>query len=470
MFTSPLNLYLRDRERPKGAMKRLPLLTETALETFGASTVEDFTWKQLLDTDACTICGRCTSVCPAHATGKPLDPREIVLKVGEVMAATGEPRTSPPVRTVPEIVIRSDSIFERVTSEELWACTSCRACDDICPVGIEILDKILDMRRYLTLMESSFPAELGHAFRGMENQANPWGFAQTERATWAGELPGVVTLASGTEPLGHDYLYWVGCAGSYDDRNRTVTKAVATLLQRAGIDFAILGPSEACTGDPARRSGNEYLFQMLATQNIETLNRIGVQRVITQCPHCFNTLANEYPQYGGHYEVVHHSQLLTELIDNGRLDLVGASLPERVTYHDACFLGRHNDIFEPPRRIVGSLAGVDIVEMPRHGSNSFCCGAGGARVWMEERTGTHIGVARIEEALATGATQLAVACPFCHIMLDDSLKETGRTGDLRIADIATVLLDAIQRAELHLPPAADDRSSGDEPPGGKATP
>jgi len=222
---------------------------------------------------------------------------------------------------------------------------------------------------------------------------------------------------------------------------------VAALRHRAGIDFAILGPSELCTGDPARRSGNEYLFQMLATQNIETLNRIGVRRVITQCPHCFNTLANEYPQYGGNYEVVHHSQFLAELIDDGRLDLSRATLPERVTYHDACFLGRHNDIYDPPRRVVGSLGGLDVVEMPRHGSNAFCCGAGGARVWMEERIGKRIGVERVEEALRTGATRLAVACPFCHIMLDDSLKETGRAEDIRVADIATLLLESLENGE-----------------------
>jgi Fe-S oxidoreductase/nitrate reductase gamma subunit len=447
MFTSPFNLYLSDRTRPKGAMKRMPLLAETSLETFGAATIEDFTWKQLVDLDACTVCGRCTSVCPAHATGKPLDPREIVLKLGEVMAATGNPPTSPPVGTEPDVVVRADSVFERVTSEELWACTSCRACDEVCPVGIEILDKILDMRRYLSLMESDFPAELGHAYRGMENQANPWGLPSAERAAWTNSAPETIDITADTGPLTHEYLYWVGCAGSFDDRNQKVTRAVTTLLRRAGYDFAILGPSERCTGDPARRSGNEYLFQMLATQNIEVLNGIGAQRIIVQCPHCFTTLANEYPQYGGHYQVVHHSQLLAELVEDGRLDLSGASLSERVTYHDACFLGRHNDIYEPPRRLVASLAGVDVVEMPRHGSNAFCCGAGGARVWMEERVGEHIGVARVEEALGTGATQLAVACPYCHIMLDDSLKETGRSDELRVTDIATLLLEAIERAE-----------------------
>jgi Fe-S oxidoreductase len=434
MFTSPLNLYLSDRQRPRGAMSAMPNLLETDLDSFGAGTVEDFTWKQLLDSDARTVCGRCTIVCPAHATGKPLDPREIILKVGDVMAATGSPPTSPTVGIVAEIVVTADRVFERITPEELWACTSCRACDAACPVGIEIFEKILDMRRYLSLMESNFPTELGHAYRGMENQSNPYGLAQHDRAGWIRALPEDVEVVDQLGPFTHEYLYWVGCAGSFDDRNQAV--AVATLVQRAGVDFAILGPSELCTGDPARRSGNEYLFQMLAGQNIGTLNRLSVTKIVTQCPHCFNTLANEYPQYGGHYQIIDHSQLLEHLIDSGRLDLSGASLSERVTYHDACFLGRHNDVYQAPRRVVGSLSGIEVVEMPRNGTNSFCCGAGGARFWMEEHVGKKIGVERVQEALATGATQLAVACPFCHVMLDDSLKETGRGEELQVIDIA----------------------------------
>ena len=319
MFTSPLNMYLRDRERPKGAMKPMPNLMETELESFGASTIEDFTWKQLLDTDACTMCGRCTCVCPAHATGKPLDPREIVLKTGEVMAATGDAagrrRRSAWTPTSPSAPTR---VFERITPEEVWACTTCKACDEICPVNIEILDKILDMRRYLSLMESNFPTELGNAYRSMENSGNPWGMSQGERADWAVEARRHRDRRRHRARSTHEYLYWVGCAGSFDDKNQKVTQAMAKLMQRAGIDFAILGPSENCTGDPARRSGNEYIFQMLAMQNIETLNGMGVKKIITQCPHCFNTLMNEYPQLGGHYEVVHHSQFLEWLVDTGQ--------------------------------------------------------------------------------------------------------------------------------------------------------
>jgi Fe-S oxidoreductase/nitrate reductase gamma subunit len=444
MITSPMNMYLRDRERPKGAMRPMPNLMETELETFGASTVEDFTWKQLFDTDACTICGRCTSVCPAHATGKPLDPREIVLKVGEVMDATGTPPVSPPVGTVPQITITADSVFERVTSEELWACTSCKACDEICPVNIEILDKILDMRRYKSLMESDFPTELGNTYRSMENSSNVYGMNQGERGDWAGTVEGVEVIEP-TGTLEHEYLYWVGCAGSFDDRNKKASRAIATLLQRAEVDFAILGPTELCTGDPARRSGNEYIFQMLAMQNVETLNGLGVQKIITQCPHCFNTLKNEYPQLGGNYEVVHHSQFLMDLISSGKLNMAGASLDERVTYHDSCYLGRHNDVYLAPRKVIGSLGGIEVVEMPRNGTRGMCCGAGGARMWMEERIGKKVNTERTEEALGTGAQRIAVACPFCYVMFDDGVKEKGADEDVKVQDIAEILVEALDR-------------------------
>ncbi len=462
MFTSPLNMYLSHRHRPKGAMRPMPNLVEgdTELETFGASVIEDFSWKQLLDTDACTMCGRCTSVCPAHATGKPLDPREIVLKTGEVMALTGNPPTSPPLGTgsmangttangnsstgTGEMKVPANAMFDRISNEELWACTSCRACDEICPVNIEILDKILDMRRYLTLMESDFPSELGQAFRGMENSSNPWSMSQNERADWARDNDGVRVLAGG-DPFDAEYLYWVGCAGSFDDKNKKVAQAMAQLMQRAGVDFAILGPAENCTGDSARRSGNEYLFQMLATANIETLNSMGVRKIITQCPHCFNTLANEYPQLGGHYEVVHHSQFLEALVAEGHLDLEGATLAERVVYHDSCYLGRHNDVYLAPRRVLGSLGGIELVEAPRNGTKGMCCGAGGARMWMEETIGTKVNDERSQELLNTGASRIATACPFCYIMMDDGVRAAGvDEDDVRVGDIALHVLEAVE--------------------------
>jgi Fe-S oxidoreductase/nitrate reductase gamma subunit len=454
MFTSPLNLYLKDRERPKGAMRPMPNLMETNLESFGAATIEDFTWKQLLDTDACTMCGRCTAVCPAHATGKPLDPREIVLKIGTVMSLTGPNhggpgKVSPPVSVDSEITVKTSSVFERITSEEIWSCTTCKACDENCPVGIEILDKILDMRRYLSLMESDFPSSLGSAYKSMENTGNPWGIGQGERADWAKGME-EVAIVDPSNPLEHEYLYWVGCAGSFDDKNKKVSQATAKLLTRAGVDFAILGPNEQCTGDPARRSGNEYIFQMLAMANVASLNGMGVKKIITQCPHCFNTLLNEYPQLGGHYEVVHHSQLLETLIADGRLDLSNATLDERIVYHDSCYLGRHNDVYGAPRKVLGSLKGISIVEAPRNGTKGMCCGAGGARMWMEEDTGTKVNDERAEELVGTGARRVATACPFCYIMMDDGVKGLGHD-DVVVQDISMHLLEAIEKGEKSAP-------------------
>ncbi|CAN5828115.1 heterodisulfide reductase-related iron-sulfur binding cluster [soil metagenome] len=442
MVTSPANLFLEPRSRHKGAMREMPNLMEVEdIDTIGASVVEDLTWKQIFDTDACTICGRCTSVCPANITGKPLDPREMVLKTGEVASVTAG--VSPPVSVVEGISIDGPDLFQRVSPEEAWSCTTCRACDEICPVGIEILDRILDMRRYLTLMESSFPAELGKAFVAMENQGNPWGMSQDQRASWISKLDFDVPILGQDGVTEVEYLWFVGCAGSFDDRNQAVSISLARLLHRAGISFAILGPREMCNGDPARRAGNEYVWQQLALQNIETFADLGVTKVITQCPHCFNTLANEYPQMGGEYEVVHHTQLLAELLRQGRLSsgVTGAEPTRTVTYHDPCYLGRHNDIYLAPREVVAASGDLSMVEMPRHGTKGLCCGAGGARFWMEEHTGKKVNIERAEEAVATGASEVAVSCPYCYVMIDDGVKELGRD-DVVVRDLAMMLDEA----------------------------
>lgn len=440
LATSPTNLFLSAKERRKGAMRPMPNLLEAEdIETIGASVASDLTWKQIFDTEACTVCGRCTSVCPANITGKPLDPREMVLKSGEVAASLAG--VAAPVGST-AVLEGAGSLFDRIGPDEVFACTTCRACDEICPVDIEIVDRILDIRRYLTLMESEFPTELGKAFVAMENQSNPWGMSQQARADWTSELDFDVPIL-GQDKDTADYLWFVGCAGSFDDRNTAVSVALARLLHRAGIDFAILGPQEACTGDAARRSGNEFVFQQLALQNIATFDELGVKKIITQCAHCFNTLGNEYRQFGGEYEVVHHSQLLAELLTRGRIDEPRKDNGEvkKIAYHDACYLGRHNDVYLAPRRVVGA-SGNDVVEMERHGTRALCCGAGGARFWMEENTGKKVNVERAEEALGTDADEIAVACPFCFVMLDDGVKELGRD-DVPVRDIAMILADGL---------------------------
>ena len=441
MVTSPANLFLSPRERPKGAMREMPNLLEADdIETIGATVASDLTWKQIFDTDACTVCGRCTSVCPANITGKPLDPREMVLKSGEAAAALAG--TSPPVTSGLQ-VSDDGGLFDRVGHDEVFACTTCRACDEICPVNIEIVDRILDMRRYLTLMESEFPSELGKAFVAMENQSNPWGLSQQNRADWTSELDFEVPVLGENGKTSADYLWFVGCAGSFDDRNTAVSVSLARLLHRSGVDFAILGRRELCNGDPARRTGNEFVFQQLALQNIETFEELGVKRIITQCAHCFNTLSNEYPQFGGNYEVVHHSQLLAELLTKGRIPPPTRpdGQPKTIAYHDACYLGRHNDVYVAPRNVVGA-GGDRLVEMERHGTRALCCGAGGGRFWMEEQTGKKVNIERAEEALATEADEIAVACPFCFVMLDDGVKELGRH-DVPVRDIAMILADGL---------------------------
>jgi Fe-S oxidoreductase len=328
-----------------------------------------------------------------------------------------------------------------VDDEVIWACVTCGACMQECPVNIEHVDHIVDMRRYLVQAESRFPAEAGALLRNLESSNNPWGQPQSQRAAWAKDLPNVRVIAPGTPAADlPEYLYWVGCAGSFDERAKKITQALAQVLERAGVSFGILGPQELCTGDPARRIGNEYLFQTLAEQNVETLNGLGVTKIVANCPHCFNTLRNEYPDYGGSWEVIHHTELLGRLIADGRLAPTGR-IDETLTYHDPCYLGRHNQVYDAPRDVFATIPGLKTVEMDRHKERAFCCGAGGSRMWMEERLGKRINVERTDEAVATGAASLGVACPYCLIMLDDGVKARGE--EMRVLDVAQVVAASI---------------------------
>jgi Fe-S oxidoreductase len=402
---------------------------------FGAGTVADLTWKEMLDTFTCTECGRCQDACPAYATGKLLSPKLVIMGLrdrvfaegGSIVRARDAPGAAEP-EPEPEPLVPG-----AVPEESVWDCVTCGACVQACPVSIEHVDHIVDLRRHLVMVDSSFPAEAEPMLRDVERSSNPWGKAQSERADWAAAL-GVRVLEPG-DPA-PEYLYWVGCATSFDERARATAESTARLMARAGVDFAILGPREACTGDPARRIGNEYVFQAFAEQNVETLNEAGVTKIIANCPHCFNTLGNEYPDFGGHYEVVHHSELLARLVADGRLT-PRRDEGLRITYHDSCYLARHNDVLAAPRELVAAVGAP--VEMQRSGRQTFCCGAGGAHMWMEER-GDAISENRAREAAGTGAGTLAVACPFCTVMLDDGVQSAG-TG-MRVADIATLLVEA----------------------------
>jgi Fe-S oxidoreductase len=405
---------------------------------FGAGTSADLTWKQMLDTFSCTECGRCQDACPAFATGKVLSPKLLIMGLRDQVFADGgalvKARSDVAGSDAAQALDLAALVPGAVPEESVWDCVTCGACVQACPVSIEHVDHIVDLRRHLVMVESSFPSEAEPMLRDVERNSNPWGKAQSERADWAASL-GVEILEPG-DPA-PEYLYWVGCASSFDERARTTAEATARLLQKAGVEFAILGPREACTGDPARRMGNEYVFQAFAEQNVATLNEAGVRKIITNCPHCFNTLGNEYPDFGGDYEVVHHSEVLARLVAEGRLK------PQRseglkVTYHDSCYLARHNDVLAPPRDLIGAVG--QPVEMARSGKETFCCGAGGAHMWMEER-GSAISENRAREAAATGADTLAVACPFCTVMLDDGVSSAGET--MRVADVATLLSEAI---------------------------
>jgi len=415
------------RTRAKGRLEPLDFEAADDELRFGAGTVPELTWKGILDTMSCTECGRCQDVCPAWATGKALSPKLLIMNLRDHVFAEG-----------PKIL--ADESFEptplvpnAVTDEVVWDCVTCGACVQECPVSIEHVDHIVDLRRHLVMVESRFPAEAESMLRDVERSGNPWGKPQDERAAWAEGL-GVRVLQPGSRPP--EVLYWVGCAASFDERARLSAESTVKLLLAARVDVAILGPRESCTGDPARRMGNEYVFQSFAKQNVATLDEAGVTKIVASCPHCFNTLANEYPDFGGRYEVVHHTEFLADLVARRRLRPVATD--KTITYHDSCYLARHNDVLAAPRELVAAVG--QPVEMERSGTRTFCCGAGGAHMWMEERAGA-INEERVREAAETGASTLAVACPFCTIMLDDGVRQTGR--DLRVVDVATLLVEAI---------------------------
>jgi Fe-S oxidoreductase len=406
-------------------------------DQFGVAAVEQFTWKGLLDFTTCTECGRCQSQCPAWNTGKPLSPKLLVLSLRDHAYAKAPYMLDG--AAAPEVPLVGDASHNGVIDPDvLWSCTTCGACVEQCPVDIEHVDHIVDMRRYQVLIESNFPPEAGVMLRNLESKGNPWGAPPATREDWTRGLDFEVPRV--TDGGDFQYLFWVGCAGAFEDRAKKTTRAVATLLHQAGVSFAILGNGETCTGDPARRIGNEFLFQMLAQQNVETLNEAGVRKIVATCPHCFNTLSNEYGQLGGSYEVIHHTQLLADLVSSGRLTPV-QPVDGGVTYHDPCYLGRHNRVFTPPREVLGAVGPV--TEMPRNSERSFCCGAGGARMWMEERIGRRINTERVQEALSTGAHTVAVGCPFCMTMLSDGVNSAG-PGQAEVVDVATVLLNSIK--------------------------
>ena len=456
--------------------------------TFGKGHIGDFTWKNYVDFMACTECGRCQSQCPAWNTGKPLSPKLLMMNLRDTMftqapyllAANGEhpglgelheqalAAVSAEVRAEverPFIGARAGSEHSAddgytfdghrttgvnlpiIDEDVLWSCTMCGACVNQCPVDIEHIDHIADMRRNQVMIATEFPSELNGLFKNIESKGNPWGMNAGDRNNWMTEVDFEVRVfgANGEEtiPEDVDYLFWVGCAGAFEDRAKRTTKAVAELFNIAGVNFMVLGDGETCTGDPARRAGNEFLFQMQGMQNVEMLNEIKATKIVVTCPHCLNTLNREYPQLGGNYEVVHHTQLLNDLVKAGRLTPV-KSVNEKVTYHDPCYLGRHNNVYVPPRDLI-EATGADKVEMERRGEKSFCCGAGGARMWMEEKIGTQVNKNRGDEAIATGASKIAVACPFCSVMLNDAVTSRQQEGigeGIEVVDVATLLLAA----------------------------
>jgi Fe-S oxidoreductase len=457
--TSFPNIYFR-KLRPRGELPKMDLEQEDA--TFGVRTLADLGWNDLLDGFTCTECGRCQQACPAWNTGKPLNPKHFIMGIREmsVEAEAGLPLipNSPAVRANFGLddSLKPDRLMHPIVDtaipyDAVWDCVTCGACVEACPVLIEHVDKIVDLRRNLVLEDSRFPQELSGAFRNMEGVANPWGQPPSTRTDWTKglpfEVPTVAALAA-EDRLGEiEVLYWVGCAAAFDERNRKVARAFASCLNAAGIRFAILGQEESCTGDPARRMGNDYVFQMLAQGNVDTLNRyqMGERTIVTACPHCFNSIGNEYGQLGGHFEVMHHSAYLRQLLSSGRLRVVEEGAARSVTLHDSCYLTRYNGVIQEPRDVLAAVPGLELREMDNHGRQTFCCGAGGGRMWMEETRGTRINESRTAQALATGASTVATECPYCMTMLKDGLEASGANagGAVKAIDIAELLAESL---------------------------
>lgn len=442
VITALMNVFFI-RMTPRGRLSKMNLEDEEAT-SFGAGTVEDLTWKQILDIVSCTHCGRCSDVCPAWATGKPLSPKKISEDLFHHVQARehmlpGFLSDHIPAEKVDVGTEEKPLVPFVIEPDVIWSCTSCRACENACPVDIEYVDKIVDMRRHLVLTQGTFPEEVQATFKNMENQSNPWGISSDDRANWCADL-GIKHIS---ENPSAEYLYFVGCAGSFDDRNKKISTAFVKILQKANIDFAILGKEEGCTGDPARRIGNEYLFQMLAQQNVETMNNYKVKKVITACPHCFNTIKNEYPDFGGQYEVIHHTELIANLIEKGAITPT-KSRDETITYHDSCYLGRYNEVYAEPRKILESIPDLKIVEMALTKDHGRCCGAGGGRMWMEETIGTRVNHQRMEDALETNATTVASNCPFCVTMLHDAANDKEVAEKMKTQDVVEILAEAIE--------------------------
>lgn len=442
IITAIPNVFFKKTE-PYGKLKSLDLANEN-LTNFGNGRIEQFSWKNYFDWFSCTECGRCTAQCPATNSGKVLNPKELSVMLRDFLydkqekfLAKKEGRYEGPLDEQGLIPDEKALLGETIDHEVLWSCTSCRACEEACPVLIEYVQEIVDMRRQLVLMEGNFPAELQTVFQNMERNYNPWGIGFSERANWAKDL-GIPTMAENPTV---EYLYFVGCAGAFDDKNKKVAVAVSELLKKAGIKFAILGNEEKCNGDSARRIGNEYLAQTLIKENVETMNRYGVKKVFASCPHCFNTIKNEYPEFGGTYEVFHHTELLDQLVKDGVLK-PNKAINETITYHDSCYLGRYNEIYDAPRELLEAIPGVKTVEMQNSKDIGRCCGAGGGRMWMEEHHGRRVNQMRLEDVKTTPATTVASACPFCKTMLSDAINETKAEGVVS-KDVAELLYESV---------------------------